>query len=266
MHELNPEERDQYEKLGYFTRLNVFSESELESMRDAVENAHRRVLEGAEGEEAGPLRTVDNQRYQEVLGSTIKWEWDEELRAVRSMEPVFQLDDRLAGVIDDPRLSEPCSDVIGCKDLSLFSDKLNVKRPGGAPFPWHQEGPYWAYGAEDLERVITLIVYLDDATVENGCLWIIPGTHKYGALESLKDRGTLGRLYTDVERLEEKPIPIDLPAGSVGFFHRDIVHGSQTNRSDQNRRAYLVAYQPSGLVQWRNRQNREVARGASLES
>ena len=258
MHAVTAEERDQFEKLGYFTRQRVFSAQELPSIRAAAEAAHQRVLEAADAEESGPVDQVDNQKYQDVLGSTIKWEWDEDLRAVRSMEPVFQLDPRLNAVIDDPRLWGPCADIIGCSRLSLFSDKLNVKRPGGAPFPWHQEGPYWAYGAEDLERVITLILYLDDATVENGCLWIIPGTHKYGALESLKDRGTLGRLYTDVDRVEEEPLALDLPAGSVAFFHRDIVHGSQTNRTDQTRRAYLLAYQPPGLRQWRNGQNREV--------
>ena len=261
MHEVTPEERDQYEKLGFFVRRGLFSESELQVIREAAENAHERVLAAAargEPEDVGPVDQVDNQKYQEIMGSTIKWEWNDEIRAVRSMEPVFQLEAQLAGVIDDPRIWKPCADIIGCPKLSLFSDKLNVKRPGGAPFPWHQEGPYWAYGAEALERVITLLFYLDDATVENGCLWIIPGTHKYGPLESLKDRGTLGRLYTDVDQVEEEPLALDLPAGSVAFFHRDIVHGSQTNRTDETRRAYLLAYQPPGLHQWRNGQNREV--------
>jgi len=258
MYEVTPAERDQFEKLGFFTRPGQFSATELEEIRAAAESAHQRVLEAAERGESGEIDQIDNQKYQDVLGSTIKWEWDDDLRAVRSMEPVFQLEKRLGAVIDDPRLWKPCADIIGCSELSLFSDKLNVKRPGGAPFPWHQEGPYWAYGAEDLERVVTLILYLDDATVDNGCLWIIPGTHRYGALESLKDRGTLGRLYTDVDRLEEEPLPMDLPAGSVAYFHRDIVHGSQTNRTDQNRRAYLLAYQPSGLRQWRNGEHREI--------
>lgn len=252
------EERDQYEKLGYFNRLRVFSEDELVEMRAAAERIHRRVLTAAAESDAAPVSQVDNQKYQEVLGSTIKWEWNENLRAVRSMEPVFQIDEHAARVIDDPRVWRPCAELIDCEHLSLFSDKLNVKRPGGAPFPFHQEGPYWAYGAEDLERVITLIIYLDDATVENGCLWVIPGSHRYGALESLEDRGTLGRLYTDVDRLEEQPVPVALPAGSISYFHRDIVHGSQTNRTHQDRRAYLLAYQPAGLRQWRNGERRDI--------
>ena len=255
---LTPEERDHYEKVGYFSRRSVFSEEELSEIRSAAEAVHRRVLEAAERSDAAPVDQVDNQKYQEVLGSTIKWEWNENLRAVRSMEPVFQVDERFSSLIDDPRLWAPCAELTGCDRLSLFSDKLNVKRPGGAPFPFHQEGPYWAYGAEDLERVVTLILYLDEATVENGCLWVVPGSHQSGALEALEDRGTLGRLYTNIDRLDEVPVPVALPAGSVAFFHRDIVHGSQTNRTDKDRRAYLLAYQPAGLRQWRNGERRDI--------
>jgi len=262
MPHLTPDERDRFEKEGCFHRTGVFSSAELDALRDAAETVHTRILAAADDGEGGVIEQIDNQRFQEVLGSTIKWEWRDELRAVRSMEPTHHLDPRLARLVDDPRLWRPCADIVGCERLSLFSDKLNVKRPGGAPFPWHQEGPYWAYGAEDLERVVTLIVYLDDATEENGCLWVIPGTHRYGALEALRDRGTLGRLYTDVERLAERPWPAALPAGSVLWFHRDLVHGSQTNRTDRDRRAFLLAYQPAGLRQWRNRQRRDVGPGS----
>jgi len=261
MPRLTPEERDQYEKDGFFFRRDVFSPSEIEDLRDAAETVHARVLEAAEQPDAGTIEQIDNQKFQQVLGSTIKWEWREDLRAVRSMEPTHHLDPRLSRLVDDPRMWRPCADLIGHDRLSLFSDKLNVKRPGGAPFPWHQEGPYWAYGAEDLEHVVTLILYLDDATEENGCLWVIPGTHRYGPLEALKDRGTLGRLYTDVDRLAEKPWPGALPAGSVLWFHRDLVHGSQTNRTPHDRRAFLLAYQPAGLRQWRNRERRDIDTG-----
>ena len=260
LHRLTPSERDRFEKEGFFFREQVFSPAELAELRDAAESVHARVLAAAEALDAGEIEQIDNQKYQQVLGSTVKWEWRDELRAVRSMEPTHHLDPRLSRLVDDPRLWRPCAELIGREELSLFSDKLNVKRPGGAPFPWHQEGPYWVYGAEDLEHVVTLILYLDDATEENGCLWVIPGTHRYGTLASLQDRGTLGRLYTDVARLEEQPFAAALPAGSVLWFHRDLVHGSQTNRTDQNRRAFLLAYQPAGLRQWRSGERRDIAR------
>ena len=82
--------------------------------------------------------------YQRLLGSTVKWEWAGGPQAVRSMEPFTHLDTRLDALIDDARLWAPARALIGAAGLGLFTDKLNFKRPGGSPFPWHQDSPYWA--------------------------------------------------------------------------------------------------------------------------
>jgi hypothetical protein len=258
MYRASEAELRQYDALGFFIREDVFSETELGEMRAGAECAHAQILEAADLPEASPIDRVDNQKYQSVLGSTIKWEWSNELRAVRSMEPTGHLDRRLEALLDDPRLYQPSASINGCESLSVFSDKLNVKRPGGAPFPWHQEGLYWENGAEDLESLVSTLTYLDDATKENGCLWVIPGSHKQGNLQGLKDRGVLGALYTDVALIEGEAIPTELRAGSVIFFHRDLVHGSQTNRTRESRRVFVVAYQAGGLHRWRINRKREV--------
>jgi ectoine hydroxylase-related dioxygenase (phytanoyl-CoA dioxygenase family) len=87
---------------------------------------------------------------------------------------------------------------------------------------------------------------------------VIPGSHKKGNLQGLKDRRVLGALYTDVDTIEGEAYPAELKAGSVLFFHRDLVHGSQTNRTDASRRVFVVAYQSGGLHRWRIKQKREV--------
>ncbi len=258
MYEATPQELKQFDELGFFLRERVFSEDELVGIRDAAENVHKQVLDAAERADVSPIDIVDNQKYQSVLGSTIKWEWNENLHAVRSMEPVHHLDARFEAVIDDQRLWQPIKGVIGCEKLSLFSDKLNVKRPGGAPFPWHQEGPYWAHGAEQLDKIVNGLTYLDEGRKDNGCVWVIPGSHKQGALKGLTDRGVLGALYTDVDLLDGEAFPVELPAGSVVWFHRDLVHGSQSNHSKDGGRVFVIAYQPSGLRRWRIGRNRDI--------
>ncbi|MEE8557127.1 MAG: phytanoyl-CoA dioxygenase family protein [Myxococcota bacterium] len=245
MTDATQDELEQFEMSGFFVRRDVFSASELQQIREAAEHAHGRVLEEASGEETPEIEQVDNQRYQKLLGSSVKWEWDRELRAVRSMEPVYHLDSRLEALIDDPRLWGPCRSVLGTDGLSLFTDKLNVKRPGGAPFPWHQEAPYWAFGAVEANRIVSAFVYLDEGTRENGCFWVIPGSHRHGTLEGLKNRGVLGALYTDVSDLGEG-VPLAVPAGTVVYLHAEIVHGSPSNRTQTDRRIYIVAYQPPG--------------------
>ena len=60
--------------------------------------------------------------------------------------------ERLDGFVDDPRLWAPTLDILGTGSVSLFTDKLNFKRPLGAPFPWHQDAPYWAFGCDHVDR------------------------------------------------------------------------------------------------------------------
>lgn len=248
---ISPDERARYRTQGFTLRERVFADAELRVLREAVEAVHARICAAAALESAPPVERVDDKRYQPLLGSTVKWEWRESSAEIRSMEPFLHLDPRLEGLVDDPRLVEPVAGLLGEAELSLFTDKLNFKRPGGAPFPWHQDSPYWAFGCGHLERLVSLQLYLDDADERNGCLWMIAGSHRHGMLPAYQDRGTLGRLYTDVERIPEgERVAIAAPAGSVVFFHGDVVHGSQGNRSDSSRRALVLTYQPAGFSRW----------------
>ena len=254
---LSTDEQAEYRERGFVVRPQVLAEAELAPLREAVEGVHARIERAAA---LAPVERVDDKRYQQLLGSTVKWEWSEELRQVRSMEPFCHLDPRLDALIDDPRLWGPCRQLVASDALSLFTDKLNFKRPGGSPFPWHQDTPYWAFGCGHLEQLSSLQLYLDPATRENGCLWVIPGSHRHGVLPKYEDRGTLGRLYTDVESLDlEEPVPIEAPAGSVVWVHGDTVHGSRGNHSAGDRRAVVLTYQPAGHVAWNRSSERAIA-------
>ena len=246
---LTEKERAEYHERGFFVR-SVLREPELAELRAQAEQIHARIeAQAAQGE--GDVEQIDGRRYQRVLGSLVKWEWSESLQAVRSMEPVHFLSPAFDALIDDPRLCEPAAELCGSRRVSLFTDKLNFKRPGGSPFPWHQDAPYWAFACAHLDRLASVQIYLDAATEENGCLWLIPGSHRFGHLPAPADRGVLGRLYTDVERLElAEPFPLVGPGGTAVFFHPYLVHGSQRNRTASSRRALVLTYQPDGLPCW----------------
>ncbi len=258
-----PTELEAYRKQGFFVRRGVIPEAELVRLRVAVEGIHRRINREAERGHA-PVEWIDGRRYQDLLGSTVKWEWAEGSREIRSMEPVHHLDPAIDALIDDPRLWAPARDLIGAEAVSLFTDKLNFKRPNGAPFPWHQDTPYWAFGCDHLDRLASLQLYLDDASAGNGCVWMIPTSHLHGMLPQLENRGVLGKLYTDVERLDASaPVPIEAPAGSLIYFNGAVVHGSRSNRSAHSRRALVLTYQPAGLPHWRFNSLREPRVSAS---
>lgn len=265
--ELSAEELDLFRKQGYVVRERALPEARLVHLREAVEDVHRQVVAAArEQASRGTARVerIDGRRFEQVLGSVVKWEWDESSETVRSMEPVHHLHPELDALLDDPRLVAPSAGLLGVRDLSLFTDKLNFKRPGGSPFPWHQDAPYWAFGCDHLGSLVSLQLYLDDADAQNGCLWILPGSHRHGVLPSQEGRGVLGRLYTDVSHVDAgDPVPIEAPAGSVIFFDGYVVHGSRGNRAQASRRALVLTYQPAGYRRWNQEDVRPVAPASS---
>lgn len=101
--------------------------------------------------------------------------------------------------------------------------------------------------AEDASQVATTIVFLDDATIENGCLWVVPGSHQQGMWCTRVDGDEFAHnevdpaAYPDVDE-----VPVELGAGSTVSFGAFLVHRSSPNRSDRHRRALLYSYQPPG--------------------
>lgn len=210
---------------------------------------------------------LDGKRYQRLRGSTVKWEWAAGSDQIRSMEPVHHSDAILDAILDDVRLWRPAAELLGVSRLSLFTDKLNFKRPAGSPFPWHQDTPYWAFDCDHVDQLRSVQLYLDAATEENGCLWVMPGSQRAGVRPGYSDRGVLARLYTRLEGLERfERVPIIAPAGSAIFFDGNLVHGSQSNRSERSRRALVITYQPPGRPVWAGTEVREIARKFLLGS
>jgi hypothetical protein len=252
-------ELEQYARDGYFVRESAFDESELEPLREAVDGVHDQIVRAVGTEKSDAIEHIDDKRYQKILDSSVQWEWRGEVAEIRSMEPYHHLDERLDRLTDDARLWSPCRPIVRSDDVSLFSDKLNFKRPHGAPFPWHQDTPYWAFQCNHLDQLVSVSIYLDRATRENGCIWVIPGSHVHGTLPCYEDRGRQGKLYTDVDRYEgREPVALEAPAGTVMYFHGDLIHGSQSNRSTVQRRALLLTYQPAGYPRWQHEDVRPV--------
>jgi ectoine hydroxylase-related dioxygenase (phytanoyl-CoA dioxygenase family) len=161
-HAASEEELGRFRRDGYFVRERVLGPTELASLRAAVERVHALVSEAAAADDASDVERIDGKRYQELLGSLVKWEWQELRADVRSMEPFLHLDADLEARVDDPRLWQPATALCGASQLALFTDKLNFKRPGGAEFPWHQDSPYFAFDCPHVERLVSLQVYLDE--------------------------------------------------------------------------------------------------------
>jgi hypothetical protein len=111
----------------------------------------------------------------------------------------------------------------------------------GGVVAWHQDYSYWTR-TQPMQH-LTCWMALDDSTTENGCLYYVPGSHRWNLLPVTGLAGNMDEIRTVLtpEQLEQfHPVPIELKRGQCTFHHPLTVHGSYENRSDRPRRATLV--------------------------
>ena len=132
------------------------------------------------------------------------------------------------------RFTSVVAQLIG-PNVQLHHTKYHVKPPArGAPFPMHQDYPYFPH---ESHTMLAAAIHIDAATVENGCLCIVPGSHQLGPLPHISE----GSHYLPLDEWPlERAIPCPAQAGDVLIFTYLTVHGSYVNRSDRPRRLLLV--------------------------
>jgi predicted HD phosphohydrolase len=119
----------------------------------------------------------------------------------------------------------------------LFKEKINYKLVGGAGFAAHQDSPAYIGLADDH---ISVMVAVDDATEQNGCLQVCPGQWGKASNVPLTDAG----IVTPEAEAKMSFIPVPCTAGDILFFNGYIPHRSNANLSDKNRRAVFLTYNP----------------------
>jgi ectoine hydroxylase-related dioxygenase (phytanoyl-CoA dioxygenase family) len=125
--------------------------------------------------------------------------------------------------------------------VRLYWDQLVYKKPDTPQeFPWHQDNGYTFI---EPQQYLTCWVALTDATVDNGCPWVVSGLHR---------QGTLAHRWTKLgfECLGPEDaaaaVPIELEAGSVAVFSSLTPHRTGPNDSNGVRKAYILQYAPDG--------------------
>jgi len=138
----------------------------------------------------------------------------------------------------DPVLLDIVEDLIG-SPLALYADEAFLKPPfhGSEKLP-HQDNAY--FGVQPDAALITCWTALDDATVENGCMHYLAGSHKLGVLDHEPIPGTPHRTPKGVDLGEAVAVPIQ--AGGVILHHALVLHFSPGNQTPNWRRAYTCHY------------------------
>jgi len=131
-------------------------------------------------------------------------------------------------------------DLLG-DDVRLYWDQAVYKKPETAKeFPWHQDN---GYTFVEPQQYLTCWVALTDATVENGCPWVIPGAHRNGTLA----HWTTDLGYQCVEHSDEA-VPAEAKAGSIVVFSSLTPHRTGPNATRDVRKAYIVQFAPDGAM------------------
>lgn len=149
-------------------------------------------------------------------------------------DPVFQ------EYAKHPKIVAILKDLLG-PDIKLFVDQMLLKPPfHGSAKPYHQDSVYWSIEPMEL---VTCWMAFDDATVDNGCMRFLPGTHKLGPLEHhhLEGPHIVPEGWEELSKRTDE-VAVELKAGSCSFHHSLILHETAPNRTPHPRRAIAVAY------------------------
>jgi ectoine hydroxylase-related dioxygenase (phytanoyl-CoA dioxygenase family) len=147
-------------------------------------------------------------------------------------------------LISDDRLVDIAARFIG-DDVALFASHYISKPPyTGQPVLWHQDSAFWPL--EPME-VVTLWLAVDHSTPENGCVRLIPGSHKLdtAALRERKDVDNVLGAEIAVDVDESQAVDMVLAPGDVEVHHPKIVHGSNANTSPKRRCGLTIRYIPT---------------------
>ena len=146
-------------------------------------------------------------------------------------------------LISDRRLLDIAAVFTG-PNIALFASHYICKEPRvGRAVPWHQDGGYWPL---DPMEVVSLWLALSASTRANGCLKVVPGSHRTRLMEMVPtDRDEVLPLEIPVAVDEREAIAIELEPGDVSVHHPNIVHGSDPNTSSEWRRGLTIRYIPT---------------------
>lgn len=135
----------------------------------------------------------------------------------------------------------------------MFGTKFFPMYPGGTTVSWHQDNHY--FGTNTTE-IVTLALYLEDTTIENGCLRVVPRSHRLAkdVLPHAPGQGVWSQgEWLPNEWFEKEAVDVQIPAGTAVFFSPMLVHSARPNSSKlATRKSVFWHYVPSDVIfEWR---------------
>lgn len=221
---LSPEQVAHYNEFGYVAGTRLLSEAqcdalceELAELADPNHPGNHLFYEYNSNESADPNTVLFH-----ALGA---WR----------VSPGFH------DILWNPAFTRAASDLLD-GPVRFWHDQLFCKpAQHGGVVAWHQDYSYWTRTSP--MQHLTCWIGLDDADEENGCLYYVPGSHRWPLLPITGLAGDMEAIQTvlsDEQKAAFQPIPIRLKRGECAFHHPLLVHGSYDNKSERSRRAVVL--------------------------
>jgi phytanoyl-CoA hydroxylase len=174
------------------------------------------------------------------------------LRRYLCIHQPHKVSDVYLRALSQPRIVEALTNVIG-PDVKAMQSMTFMKSEGKPGQAWHQD----EFFIPTRDRSLTAAwIALDDATIENGCLWVLPGSHRPGIIYPDRDQDD-ERFDCSIEAFDfpytdDDAIPVEMPAGAAVIFNGYLLHRSLPNSGKHGfRRALANHYMSaSSLLPW----------------
>jgi ectoine hydroxylase-related dioxygenase (phytanoyl-CoA dioxygenase family) len=234
------EHRARWNEDGFFFVRGLFMAEEVEAIeREVIATIRSDPPESHQGQvlyKAGPNLAIFPEK---VPSPTAKTPEDKVAKVFNC-----HAEGRSRVMAEDARIVDIVESLLG-PDLDCFQSQFIFKNPGVIGQPWHQDSYYFRF---DRQPQVGVWVALSRATLENGCLWVLPGSHKRDIYEHIPDRRPeANRAYMEIVSEDDAGRQSALMApGDVLFFHSYLMHMSTDNVADERRAAMVYHYGRAG--------------------
>ena len=225
-----------YQENGYLNLGKVLTDEELAALQGRIDA----IMDGeADVDYDRLLMQLDSEtgKYEDAGVQSLGWKG-----ATRAYRKIQNLEhDRLfSAYVARPLFREIAARAYGKVVPVACFRAMFMNKPArrGTMLPWHQDA--WTY--LDRQPEITVWTALDPATVANGCVQAVPGSHKIGRINPSHGSGYLTEEQMARYCPEEKTVYLELKPGDAVLLHNWLLHRSDVNHTDIPRRAFSVCY------------------------
>lgn len=235
---LTIQEKQAFEKDGYIVVKNAVDGKQLESLQSEIKNW---VEESKLHSEPYGQPTIDGRPRFDM--GTDHTAFKPTLRRINNPSDISEI---YFQVMSDSKMVDMVVDLIGT-NIKFHHCKINLKCPGAnTTVHYHQDFAFTPHSNDD---VVTALLLLDDVTEQNGCLMVVPGSHKGPMYSLYDDNQFVGRVNDTTEQsLINEQLPVVGSAGDVCLMHTRLAHGSAPNGSKNSRGLYICVYTAADAI------------------